>query len=411
MKPGYPRPFLLVLGLAVLVLAGCNPAPAPSGDPVATIVALTQTAMASLAASPSPQPAATEPATSTSEPSISPTTEPSPTVTSTPQPSATPTPTPELDCTDQAKFVSETVPDGTIFATGQTFTKTWTLQNTGTCTWTKEYALVLAEGDAMGGQSPQSLPRNVPPDSSLELSVDLTAPEKPGSYQGDWILRDPSGKQFGLGKNADKSFWVKIEVAQSSTGLNLGTPTWVDSFEGDHHYWYLGADENVKFEIKDGNLVLTALTTSGDQWRVAQIHGLQNFYLEARFKTGTNCSGKDSYGLLVRAPDTNDNVVNSGYVFGVSCDGNFRYYRMDDGDYVGLQNWIPSANIHSGPNQTNVIGVKADEDSLALFINGLQVAEFRDATYSEGIFGLLVRSVATENFQVSVEQVAYWELP
>jgi hypothetical protein len=84
---------------------------------------------------------------------------------------------------------------------------------------------------------------------------------------------------------------------------------------------------------------------------------------------------------------------------------------MDDGDYVGLQNWIPSANIHSGPNQTNVIGVKADGDSLALFINGLQVAEFRDATYSEGIFGLLVRSVATENFQVSVEQVAYWELP
>ena len=38
---------------------------------------------------------------------------------------------------DQAQFVSDlTVPDGSSFAPGATFTKTWRLKTIGTCTWT-----------------------------------------------------------------------------------------------------------------------------------------------------------------------------------------------------------------------------------------------------------------------------------
>jgi len=38
---------------------------------------------------------------------------------------------------DRAQFISDvTVPDGTTFAPGATFTKTWRLKNSGTCTWT-----------------------------------------------------------------------------------------------------------------------------------------------------------------------------------------------------------------------------------------------------------------------------------
>ena len=46
-------------------------------------------------------------------------------------------------CTDRAQFVTDvTVPDGTKYDPGATFTKTWRLRNVGTCTWTTAYTMV-----------------------------------------------------------------------------------------------------------------------------------------------------------------------------------------------------------------------------------------------------------------------------
>jgi hypothetical protein len=75
----------------------------------------------------------TQPPTSTPPPTLTPII-PSltPVVpTSTPPPTLTPVP-----C-DRAAFVADvTVPDGTNFAPGTTFVKTWRLKNNGSCTWT-----------------------------------------------------------------------------------------------------------------------------------------------------------------------------------------------------------------------------------------------------------------------------------
>ena len=53
---------------------------------------------------------------------------------------------------DQAAFIRDvTVPDGSPFAPGETFTKTWRLQNTGTCTWTtSNYTLVYVADNDFG---------------------------------------------------------------------------------------------------------------------------------------------------------------------------------------------------------------------------------------------------------------------
>src|SRR4051812_11880687 len=42
---------------------------------------------------------------------------------------------------DGASFVSETVPDGTQMTAGQTYSKSWTLRNSGTTTWNSNYSL------------------------------------------------------------------------------------------------------------------------------------------------------------------------------------------------------------------------------------------------------------------------------
>lgn len=123
-------------------------------------------------------------------------------------PSATPIP-----C-DKVNFVKDvTIPDNTKLTPGSAFTKTWRLKNDGSCTWSSGYKLVFDRGDAMSG--PQEVPLttgSVAPGQTIDVSVNLTAPANPGSYQGFWKLRNSSGVLFGWGDKANSAFWVKITV-------------------------------------------------------------------------------------------------------------------------------------------------------------------------------------------------------
>src|SRR5512138_3903435 len=101
---------------------------------------------------------------------------------------------------DQAQFVSDvTAPDGSAFAAGAAFTKTWRLSNIGTCTWTTAYNLVWTGGDALGAPNAVKLPNDVPPGQTLDLSVNLTAPTASGHYKALFKLSNAAGAQFGIG--------------------------------------------------------------------------------------------------------------------------------------------------------------------------------------------------------------------
>ncbi len=163
-------------------------------------------------------------ATNTSLPPTS-TTQP----TNTPIP-ATPTATP-IPC-DRGQFVKDvTIPDDTQIAAGTTFVKTWRIQNNGSCTWTSSYALVFYNGDAMSG--PASAPitnGTVPPGSTIDISATLIAPTTPGTYKGNWRLRNGSGAIFGVGSDAGGSFWVQIKSV-TPTPTPSPTPAYTLSFD------------------------------------------------------------------------------------------------------------------------------------------------------------------------------------
>lgn len=117
---------------------------------------------------------------------------------------------------DSAQFIADvTIPDGTRMGPGLAFTKTWRLKNIGTCTWTTSYGLVFSSGAQMGGPSLLNLSTSVPPGQTVDLSVNLAAPSTVGHYIGYWKLSNASGVVFGLGLNADKAWWVEINVAGS----------------------------------------------------------------------------------------------------------------------------------------------------------------------------------------------------
>ena len=406
----------LVLSFAVFWLAAlaCNSPQAQDTPDVAAVVARTQTAQALAVFLTQTIPAQATSAVSQSiTPAASTSQTPAFTATAAP-PSLTPTLsiTQPPNCSNSAKFEGETIPDDSPIAAGEPFTKTWTLRNTGTCSWTPDYALVFDSGERMAGESPAPIDQLALPNSTAILAVALVAPDQPGSSQGFWKLLTPGGQEFGLGKNADQPFWVQINATSGASPAreDLGEPDWVETFDANTSRYYLGSDEDVSFEIDDGSLVMTAFTASGDQWRVAQSVTVADFYIEAQFHTGEACSGEDSYGMIVRAPNQADNFIDSGYVFVFSCAGKFRVYRMDNNAYQGLYNWTASAFILAGPDETNTMGIKALADQFELYANGQLLASFSDATYQQGYYGLTIRAKNTADFQVLVDQVSFWEI-
>jgi hypothetical protein len=392
---------LMIFGISFLLisaaLAGCDllSAPQPTADLLATSVA--QTIAAEL----------TRPAEDTPIPPspTSVTVQPEPTATE-PQPTSTTSPTPTIDeaACYRVEFVTDvTIEDDTALAPGATFLKVWRLRNVGECTWSTDYALVFVDGDQMDGADEIALPSDVAPEDTVDLSVELKAPEEEGTYQGNWQLRNDAGRIFGIGDEWNESFYVRIVVEEGGDDLALGDPTWRDTFTSGAN-WFLVDTEETYFEVKDGNLIMEAIPAGTyDNWGLSIRPAIEDFYLEITARTGAVCSGLDDYGVLIRAPDKDQ-----GYVYGFSCNGRYRIYKWDGENYTGLQAWRASPHILSGPNQTNRLGIWAEGDTFKLYANGKFLTEVSDDEYEEGRFGLFIGSSETAHFKVYVEEVAYW---
>jgi hypothetical protein len=129
-----------------------------------------------------------------------------PVPTSTPLPSLTPEPvdtvtpeppTPEADAEPTAtlmtgvldsKYVRDiSIPDGTVMAPGQAFTKSWEIQNSGEVPWPEGTELRRVEGAVMGPIESVSL-NTRPAGERAEISVDMLAPGEAGTHRSYWQL-------------------------------------------------------------------------------------------------------------------------------------------------------------------------------------------------------------------------------
>jgi len=221
-------PFLLLL-----LLAGCNLPHSPTGTPdqmatsfaglaqTATQVALrrqveriqTEIALLTQTATPTPP----------GEPSSAITETPQPFDTQTEMPYSSSTPTRYIPPCNMAEYINDmTISDGAILSPNVPFIKTWRVKNTGSCTWTTSYRLVLTSGDQMGAASSVSIDKTVYPDQTVDLSISMTAPKKEGNYRGNWQLQTASGAIFS------DVFYVEINVKkpiQTSKGYTFSSHT------------------------------------------------------------------------------------------------------------------------------------------------------------------------------------------
>lgn len=155
---------------------------------------------------------------------VVPTNTPEPTVT--PQPTATQgatrTPTrivpTSIPCDGSAFAGDITIPDNTVMNPGQTFTKTWSIKNSGTCDWTTSYKLVPLSGPALGGVA-TNLKAPIASGRADNVSVAMVAPTTKGTYASYWIMQNAAGQNFG------EQVYVSIVVGTSITSTPTGTIT------------------------------------------------------------------------------------------------------------------------------------------------------------------------------------------
>jgi uncharacterized protein YkwD len=210
-----------VTALFTLALSAC------SGGGAATelvVVTATETEATTAPVSTTEVPAATDTTAATAE-TVDGTAS---TATSATLPSATPTvgtpiPTNPPDCTNSAMFVTDvTIPDNTNIVGAATFTKTWRVANNGTCVWGPTYTLVHYSDERLG--APDSVPLGLTyPGQTLDISVDLTAPNTTGTHRGNFVIENSAGLIMKIGD--DSRLWVIINVTTTTAVTATATQT------------------------------------------------------------------------------------------------------------------------------------------------------------------------------------------
>ena len=240
-------------------------------------------------------------------------------------------PVPSRLC-DAAAFIKDvSVPDGTVISPGTVFTKTWRIQNNGTCSWTSAYSLVFINGDGMSGSTTVRLTGNVNPGESIDLSVNLSAPSTSGHYRSYWKLRNASGVVFGIGAGADTAFWVDINVigpefvaydfvakACDADWKNNNGPLPCPGTGGDDNGYVLALSspqmENGRTETQLGLLTVPKYTANG--------------YIQGKYPA-----------FKVQQGDHFVTKVNCQYG-AYTCNVLFRFeYRIGDGEIKTLREW------------------------------------------------------------------------
>lgn len=248
---------LILLAFLILLAAGCSFQQTISNLRLATVT-LPVLVMQQITVTPTGQPQPSN-APNISTTLIGPTPTPTRHTTPTNTPVSLPVPTeasiqnlPYSQC-DQISILEDvTIPDGTVLQPGEVFVKSWRVENTGTCTWTDGYYLVLTQGDDLN--APRWATANflrtddridtgigtwgvrvhrVLTHDQVDIAMVFQAPQSPGTYAGYWALVNAKNERI------EPSFWVSITVEEQASAIkNSWAGDWVirDPFSSDEQY-------------------------------------------------------------------------------------------------------------------------------------------------------------------------------
>jgi hypothetical protein len=306
----------LILALAQLA-CGLPTGPGLIETPVGAATSVTPRVVTATTA-----PGQTATPTNTSVPTNTPTTTPTATAT---RPSGGDDGGSPQTCTYLATFVSDvTIPDDTVLNAGASFTKTWRVRNDGSCTWGPNralHALAFTGGSRLGAVDQVSLPGNVGPGQTIDLSVGMVAPSSPGTYTSEWkfaISNPPPGvgSFLGLGSGRTQPLFTRIVVGPTPTATRAPqTHTRIDFAAG-------ATQATVDGQVKANGVRSYVLSAGKDQLLMASFSSARDD-LGLRIVNARNGNVlllEDGPEGRVWLPETGDYYVQ---ILGGSQDANF----------------------------------------------------------------------------------------
>jgi hypothetical protein len=320
-------------------------------------------------------------AVATSAPTAQPTE--APTVAPTEAPTEEPTAEPAA-CTYLATFVKDvTIADNSLVAAGARFVKTWRIRNDGSCTWGPDgFALVFTGGDHLGGPDQVPISTSVAPGQTIDVSVNLVAPNQSGTYTSDWMLTMdglPADLDPYLGVGASNQPLFARIVVGSATALDSvtrirfasgATAAVIDDSAK------AGSVKGYRLRALGGQILMATLTSNPSNAR------LSIFAADGRSLQVTTTSDK-SY-LLAHLPTNQDYtvVVTAGsqkvnYTLEIMIPSRISFAVGAYSDTVDgtISNHLPTSYIlRAGKGQTMTVKVTSPDD-VALTIYGLTDGE------------------------------------
>jgi len=265
---------------------------------------------------------------------------------------------------DNAELISVSIPSNTQELPKSTFTQTWTLQNTGTTTWTpgqSGYVLKLASWDTLGAvplfantssawhTPPTAIIGNgatIVPGARGTFSMSFIAPETAGSYTDTFQMFNSNGVAFG------PAVTVQIIIPPGgATNLfdRSRAVSYANNYDGyvvtDGYFWTNGSDYHYY-----GALAPVPTNLIGDDCAhfVSSCIGRQPNHWGGGINVPTRVPptyGEPGAGRLV-----NTVLIAAGYATEV-----FSLSEMSPGDVVGW-NWEGDTNIEDLDHVTLYVG-------------------------------------------------------
>jgi hypothetical protein len=361
----------IIMAIIPVVLAGCNlPMNVQNTDPGEFYTQAASTIIAQMTYSVAETyiQQKTEEAKVTSTPTASATPEATNTPTQTPKPTATPTNTEIPIPCNGLQFVADiTVDDGERMAPNEDFEKIWRIKNIGTCTWTTDYDLVFVDGDRMDGDKVVPLHNKVSPGNSIDVGVDLVAPDSKGTYTGYWMLRSSGGSYFGWGPGGENAFYVKIVVGKTSSSSSnddvYDTPFYfadnmclADWSNDDNGVSCSDTDTDEGFAYLDENPWLEKGGRDNEPAIVVHPQNIKNGIIEGKFPPISIQDG-DHFYAAIGCMKNHEN-----------CDVDFTIkYRGDDGKLNTLGSWEEEYDGKVGSISLDLSSLK-DQDVIFYLI-------------------------------------------
>lgn len=167
--------------------------------------------------------------------------------------------------------------------------------------------------------------------------------------------------------------------------------------------WFIPRSGRGEIHVEDGELNIIVNEPRSLLFSVLEAEKFGNFYAEITASPRL-CSGKDEYGMMIRA-----SRAERYYRFSLSCDGYIRFDRILGQNVISLQPWMRSASVPTAAPSDLRLGVWAEGNEIRLYVNGMHQFTIQDDQIGRGSLGVFARAAGDTAVTVSFSELVVHE--